>query len=121
MTLTAQENTDGAWVGPGRSGGGSNYDEWKFYDNSNLAQCFDKECSSGEGKKLVLYHFNDTQNTIVISSSKNKNLTNIKFLQRKDTIAIVRLYRYSRMITTMLRILVLDKGIHVKLKRKYWH
>ena len=57
MTLTAQENTDGAWAGPGRSGGGSNYDEWKFYDNSNLAQCFDKECSSGEGTKLVLYYF----------------------------------------------------------------
>ena len=118
MTLTAQENTDGAWAGPGRSGGGSNYDEWKFYDNSNLAQCFDKECSSGEGKKLALYHFNDTQSNMF---KQKQNLTNIKFLQQKDTIAIARLYRYSRMITTMLRILVLGKVIHVKLKRKYWH
>ena len=71
MTLTAQENTDGAWAGPGRSGGGSNYDEWKFYDNSNLAQCFDKECSSGEGKKFVLYHFNDTQNNIFKQKQKS--------------------------------------------------
>ena len=120
MTLTAQENTDGAWAGPGRSGGGSNYDEWKFYDNSNLAQCFDKECSSGEGKKLVLYYLNDTQNTI-ICSSENQNLINIKFLQQKDTTAIVPPYRDLRLITTMLRIHVLGKGGHAKLKTKYWH
>ena len=82
MTLTAQENTGGAWAGPGRSGGGSNYDEWKFYDNSNLAQCFDKECSSGEGKHLVLYYFNDTQNNI-ICLRKNKNFINIKFCSKR--------------------------------------
>ena len=44
----------GVWAGKGRSGSSSSYSSWKFWDNTNIDQCpaFEKDCSTGEGKKL---------------------------------------------------------------------
>ena len=45
----------GVWAGKGKSGGSSaSYSSWKFWDNTNIDQCpaFEKDCSTGEGKKF---------------------------------------------------------------------
>ena len=56
VALLSNEYTEGAWAGVGRtrygSASGSSYNEWEFYDGTKLDQsgCYDKECSSGNGK-----------------------------------------------------------------------
>ena len=50
--LDSGDSENGAWVGKGRTSG-STYDNWEFYDGTKLNQCYDKECSSGEGKFIM--------------------------------------------------------------------
>ena len=50
--LVSSDNAKGAWVGKGRTSG-SSYNDWEFYDGTKLNQCYDKECSSGEGKLAI--------------------------------------------------------------------
>ena len=52
QALSSSFNTNGAWVGKGRTSG-SSYNDWEFFDGTKLDQCYDKECSSGEGKFTV--------------------------------------------------------------------
>ena len=51
--LEANEYTDGVWIGSNSGSSpfaGDSYSQWKFYDGSDLSQCHDKDCDSGEGK-----------------------------------------------------------------------
>ena len=51
--LEANEYTDGVWIGSNSRNSpfaGDSYSQWKFYDGSDLSQCYDKDCESGEGK-----------------------------------------------------------------------
>ena len=51
--LEANEYTDGVWIGSNSGSSpfaGDSYSQWKFYDGSDLSQCYDKDCDSGEGK-----------------------------------------------------------------------
>ena len=41
------------WIGSNSGSSpyaGDSYSQWKFYDGSDLSQCYDKDCDSGEGK-----------------------------------------------------------------------
>ena len=41
------------WIGSNSGSSpfaGDSYSQWKFYDGSDLSQCHDKDCDSGEGK-----------------------------------------------------------------------
>ena len=52
--MDANEYTEGVWVGQNPGSGsftGNTYSQWSFLDGTGLDQCFDKECSSGEGKR----------------------------------------------------------------------
>ena len=64
--MDANEYTEGVWVGNNPGSGsftGNSYSQWSFLDGTGLDQCFDKECSSGEGKEPmwinIIYVFFD--------------------------------------------------------------
>ena len=52
--MVANEFSYGAWVGKGKQSSGTSYDNYEFYDGTKLNQCYEKECSSGEGKFTML-------------------------------------------------------------------
>ena len=54
--MDANEYTEGVWAGQNPGSGsftGNTYSQWSFLDGTGLDQCFDKECSSGEGKGQI--------------------------------------------------------------------
>ena len=54
--MDANEYTEGVWVGQNPGSGsftGNTYSQWSFLDGTGLDQCFDKECSSGEGNGQI--------------------------------------------------------------------